>query len=176
VLSPDPSPFGGITRRRVLVDVSRGLALFALLGAASTACGTNPPPEPDPLEQQAQLARHDSELAAAAAKAAPPALAPALTEVAAERGRHATALAEEIARVAGKPSATTTPTTPTTPSAAAAPPPAVADVVAALRSSADSATKLAPSLTGYRAGLLGSIAASCVTAYTVALPSGKAGQ
>jgi hypothetical protein len=96
-----------------------------------------------------------------------------LTEVAAERGRHATALAEEIARVAGKPSATTTPTTT---SAAAVPPPAVADVVAALRSSADSATKLAPTLTGYRAGLLGSIAASCVTAYTVALPSGKAGQ
>jgi hypothetical protein len=173
VLSPDPSPFGGITRRRVLVDVSRGLALFALLGAASTACGTTPPPEPDPLEQQAELARHDSELAAAAAKAAPPALAPALTEVAAERGRHATALAEEIARVAGKPSATTTPTTT---SAAAVPPPAVADVVAALRSSADSATKLAPTLTGYRAGLLGSIAASCVIAYTVALPSGKAGQ
>lgn len=173
MLSPDPSPFGGITRRRVLVDVSRGLALFALLGAASTACGTTPPPEPDPLEQQAELARHDSELAAAAAKAAPPALAPALTEVAAERGRHATALAEEIARVAGKPSATTTPTTT---SAAAVPPPAVADVVAALRSSADSATKLAPTLTGYRAGLLGSIAASCVTAYTVALPSGKAGQ
>jgi hypothetical protein len=52
----------------------------------------------------------------------------------------------------------------------------VADVVAALRSSADSATKLAPTLSGYRAGLMGSIAASCVTAYTVALPSGKAGQ
>jgi hypothetical protein len=149
--------------------------MFALLGAASTACGTNPPPEPDPLIQQAELARHDSELAAAAAKAAPPALAPALTEVAAERGRHATALTEEIARVAGKPAATTTTTSATT-SAAAAPPPAVADVVTALRSSADSATTLAPTLTGYRAGLLGSIAASCVTAYTVALPSGKAGQ
>ena len=175
MLSPDPSPFRGLTRRRVLVDVGRGLALFALLGAASTACGTNPPPEPDPLEQQAELARHDSELAAAAAKAAPPALAPALTEVAAERGRHATALVEEVARVAGKPPTTTTTASPTTTSAAA-PPPTVADVVAALRSSADSATKLAPTLTGYRAGLLGSIAASCVTAYTVALPSGKAGQ
>ncbi|BBY66225.1 hypothetical protein [Mycolicibacterium helvum] len=174
MLSPDPSPFGGITRRRVLVDASRGLALFALLGAASTACGTNPPPEPDPLEQQAELARHDSELAAAAAKTAPPALAPALTEVAAERGRHATALADEIARLAGKPSTTTA--APTTTSATAAPPPTVADVVAALRGSADSATKLAPALSGYRAGLLGSIAASCATAYTVALPSGKAGQ
>lgn len=175
MLSPHPSPFGGITRRRVLLDGGRGLALFALLGAASTACGTNPPPEPDPLERQAELARHDSELAASAAKAAPPALAPALTEVAAERGRHATALAEEIARVAGKPAPTTTTTATTTTSAAAAAP-TVADVVAALRISADSATKLAPTLTGYRAGLLGSIAASCVSAYTVALPSGKAGQ
>ena len=176
MLSPDPRRFPGITRRRVLVDGGRGLALFALLGAAGTACGTGRPPEPDPLEQQAELARHDSELAAAAAKAAPPALAPALTEVAAERARHATVLTDEIARVAGKPTPTTTTTSPTTTSATAGPPPAVADVVAALRSSADSATKLAPTLSGYRAGLLGSIAASCVTAYTVALPSGKAGQ
>jgi len=176
VLSPDPSPFSGLTRRRVLIDGGRGVALLALLGAASTACGTPAPPEPDPLEQQVELARHDSELAAAAAKAAPPALAPALTEVAAERARHATALADEVARVAGKPTASTTTTSPTTTPAAAAPPPSVADVVAALRSSGDSAAKLAPTLSGYRAGLLGSIAASCVTAYTVALPSGKAGQ
>ncbi|BBY60105.1 hypothetical protein [Mycolicibacterium sarraceniae] len=173
--SPDRRPFGGITRRRVLLEGARGLALFALLGVASTACGTKPPPEPDPLEQQAELARHDSALAAAAAKAAPPALVPALTEVAAERGRHATALAEEIARVAGKPTTSTSPTT-TSSAAAPLPPPAVADVVTALRSSADSATKLAPTLSGYRAGLLGSIAASCVTAYTVALPPGKAEQ
>ena len=176
MLSPDPSPFAGIPRRRVLVGGARGLALFALLGAAATACGTNPPPEPDPLEQQAELARRDSELAAAAAKAAPPALAPALTEVAAERGRHATALTDEVARLAGTTTVATSTTSPTTTSAVAAPPPTVADVVAALRSSADSATKLAPTLAGYRAGLLGSIAASCVTAYSVALPSGKAGQ
>jgi hypothetical protein len=176
VLSPDPSPFSGIARRRVLIDGARGLALFALLGAASTACGTNPLPGPDPLERQAELARHDSELAAAAAKAAPPALAPVLTEVATARSRHATALVEEIARAAGKPVPTTSATSRTTTSAAGAPPPTVADVVAALRDSADSATKLAPTLSGYRAGLLGSVAASCRTAYTVALPSGKAGQ
>lgn len=172
MLSQDPSPFPAITRRRVLAAGGRGLALVALLGAAGTACGTAPPPEPDPLEQQAELARHDSELAAAAARTAPPTLASALTEVAAERGRHATALTDEIARVAGKPSTSATSST----SAAATPPPTVADVVAALHSSADSATKLAPSLSGYRAGLVGSIAASCVTCYTVALPTGKAGQ
>lgn len=175
MLRQDPSPFPAITRRRVLVAGSRGLALAALLAATGTACGSTPPPEPDPLEQQAELARHDSELAAAAAKAAPPAVAPALTEVAAERARHATALTEEIARVGGKSSSATSSTSPTT-SAATTPPPTAADVVAALHSSADSATKLAATLSGYRAGLVGSIAASCVTAYTVALPSGKAGQ
>lgn len=176
MLSPDPRPFSGIPRRRVLVDGGRGLALFALLGAASTACGTNPPPEPDPLEHQVELARHDSELATAAARSAPPALVAALNQVATDRGRHATALADEVARLAGKSGTTTSTTATTTTSVPAAPPPAVADVVAALRSSADSATTLAPTLSGYRAGLLGSIAASCVTAYTVALPSGKAGQ
>jgi hypothetical protein len=40
-----------------------------------------------------------------------------------------------------------------------------------LRTSAESATKLAPTLSGYRAGLLGSIAASCTTLHSVALPS-----
>ncbi|MGY4709932.1 hypothetical protein ACXDF8_10330 [Mycolicibacterium sp. CBM1] len=176
MLSPDPSSFPGITRRRVLLDGARGLVALALVGAASTACGSDAPPEPDPLEQQVELARHDSELAAAAAKVAPPTLAPVLTEVAAERGRHATALVEEIARAAGKPVASTQTTTPTTTSAASPPPPTIDDVVAALRSSADSATNLAPTLSGYRAGLVGSIAASCATAYTVALPSRRGAQ
>ena len=175
MLSPDPSPFPGISRRRLLADGGRGLALVALLSAVGAACGSPPPPEPDPLEQQAELARHDSELAAAAAKGAPPALVPVLTEVAAERGRHATVLTKEIARLAGKPSSTTSATSTTT-SAAGTAPPSVADVVAALRTSADSATNLAPTLSGYRAGLIGSIAASCAVASTVALPSKKAGQ
>ncbi len=176
MLSRDPRPFPGISRRRVLVGGGRGLALLAVLGAATAACDAAPPPEPDPLEQQAELARHDSELAAAAAKTAPPSLAPALTEVAAERGRHFTVLDAEVARLSGKPTSSTSATSPTTTSAVATPPPTAADVVAALRSSADSATKLAPTLSGYRAGLMGSIAASCVAAYTVALPPGKAGQ
>ncbi len=111
-------------------------------------------------------------LATAAAKAVPPALARALTEVAAERSRHATALIEEIARAARKPTPTSSESaSPTTSSAAAAPPPSVDDVVATLRSSAESATKLAPTLSGYRAGLLGSIAASCTALYSVALPT-----
>ena len=172
MLSQDSGVVPALTRRRVLLDGGRGLVLLGLFGAAVTACGSGAPAGPDPLEQQLELARHDSDVATAAAKAVPPALARALTEVAAERSRHATALTEEIARAARKPTPTSSDSaTPTTTGAAAAPPPSVDDVVATLRSSAQSATELAPTLSGYRAGLLGSIAASCTTLYSVALPS-----
>jgi hypothetical protein len=172
VLSQDSGVVPALTRRRVLLDGGRGLMLLGLLGASVTACGSDIPDGPDPLEQQLELARHDSDLATAAAKAAPPALARTLTEVAAGRSRHATALIEEIARAARKPTPTSSESaSPTTTSATAGPPPSVDDVVATLRSSAESATKLAPTLSGYRAGLLGSIAASCTTLYSVALPS-----
>nr|WP_308197400.1 hypothetical protein [Candidatus Mycolicibacterium alkanivorans] len=172
MLSQDHGPAATLGRRRVLLDGARGLLLLALLEGAVTSCGSGEPAGPDPLERQLELARHDSELAAAAARAAPPALARALTEVAAERGRHATALIEEIARAARKPTPTASDTTsPTTTSAAAAPPPNIDDVVATLRSSAQSAATLAPTLSGYRAGLLGSIAASCTALHSVALPA-----
>lgn len=171
MLSQDSGVVPALTRRRVLLDGSRGLMLLGLLGAAVTACGSSGPAGPDPLEQQLELARHDSDVATAAARAVPPALARALTEVAAERSRHATALIEEIARAARKPTPTSSESASPTTSAAAAPPPSVDEVVTTLRSSAESATKLAPTLSGYRAGLLGSIAASCTALYTVALPS-----
>ena len=172
MLSQDSGVVPALTRRRVLLDGGRGLVLLGLLGAAVTACGTGAPVSPDPLEQQLELARHDSEVATAAAKAAPAALARALTEAAAERSRHATALIEEIARAARKPTPTASESaSPTTTSAVAGPLPSVDDVVATLRSSAESATNLAPTLAGYRAGLLGSIAASCTALYSVALPS-----
>jgi len=43
------------------------------------------------------------------------------------------------------------------------------DVQAALRNSADSATQLAAKLSGYRAGLLGSVAAACNASVAVPL-------
>ena len=46
---------------------------------------------------------------------------------------------------------------------------AVRDVAEALKKSAESATKLVPTLAGYRAGLMGSIAAACTAAHTVGL-------
>jgi hypothetical protein len=175
VLEPEtgPGPMPVLNRRRLLASGGRGVLALALVGIAAVACGRSDPPAPDPLEAELAAARQDSDLAAAAAKAAPPAVAARLREVAAERNRHASALVEELARAAGKP----TPTETTSATASAAPPPSekpvppptVGDVVAALKKSADNATNLLPTLSGYRAGLMGSIAAACTTAFTVAL-------
>lgn len=181
--SPDPGvipmfsrPLPMHSRRSVLINGARAVTALGALAAVTAACGSpSTPPAPDPLEAQLEAATKDSELAAAAAKAAPPALAPALTVIAGERAKHATALIEEIARAAGTPTPTTSAsnTSTTTASGQPAPPPAVADVVSALRTSADSASKLVPTLSGYRAGLVGSIAAACTAAYSVALaPTG----
>ncbi|KAA8965450.1 MAG: hypothetical protein F6Q13_08480 [Mycobacterium sp.] len=149
-----------------------GGAALAVVGLVASACGSPPrqPPPVDELQDQLQLARHDSEQAAAAATAESPPVAAALQEVAAERGRHAQALAAEIDRVAGTSTtaSTTSPTT-TPPSAPPGPPPTLSDVVDSLRASAASAARLARTSSGYRAGLLGSIAACCTADYTVGL-------
>jgi hypothetical protein len=156
-----------VSRRRVLV----GAAALALIGTTAAGCGS-PAPHPDVEALQAQLerAQADSRLAAAAATAALPQVAPALNTVAAERAAHAQALTDEITRIlAQAPSTSTTPSAATTTSAAAAKPPTTKDVIAALEQSADSAAQLAVTQSGYRAGLLGSIAASCSAAQTVGL-------
>jgi len=91
--------------------------------------------------------------------------------VSADRSQHAQALTAEIKRLAPTSSATTSPSTTTTTSGA---PPPLASVVTSLKASADSARQLASTSSGYRAGLLGSIAASCTASYTVALAFGAA--
>lgn len=156
----------------MLIGAGRGIAAVALLGGTASACASSPtPPAVEDLKAQLELAERDSQTARDAAAAANPVAAPALAEVASERSEHASALAEEIARAAGEPVQTTTETatTTTSTSAQAGPPPSVRDVINALRESADSATALAAELSGYRAGLLGSIAASCTASYQVAL-------
>lgn len=168
-----PEGPGEFSRRSLLAGGGRGLLALALLGTTAAACGSTPS-GPDPLEEQLAGARRDSDLAAAAARAAPAAVVPALAEIAAERSRHATALIEELARAAGQPTPTETSAadspTPSASAAAPAPPPSVAEVAEALRRSADSAAALVPTLSGYRAGLLGSIAAACTASYEVGLP------
>jgi hypothetical protein len=157
-----------VNRRRVLT----GGAALAVLAIATPACSSPPaPPAVDELEAQLTLARQDSELATAAAGGTSQAVSAALTQVAAERTQHAQALSTEIARLAVSPTSTSAATTTASSaaSAPAAPPAPLADVVNSLRASADSAAKLASTLSGYRAGLLGSIAASCTASYSVAL-------
>lgn len=166
-----------VNRRGVLA----GGAALAALGVVATACGESTPKPPaveellGPLDQ----ARRDSALASAAAAAvgSPPQIAAALTVVASQRAAHARALSTEIARAAGKLVSATSETSssspsPTDPAAPPPPPPPVSDVVDSLRASAESASRLVATSSGYRAGLLASIAASCTASYTVALVPG----
>ncbi|TPG36959.1 hypothetical protein [Mycolicibacterium hodleri] len=168
-----------VSRRHVLL----GTAALALLGGTlTTACGSTPPlHEMDALIGQLERARDDSTLAGNAAAAAPPKVAAVLTVVASQRAAHAQALTDEITRISGEApptstsaSATFPATSPATssPGATSVPPPkppTAADVVAALKQSAEGASLLAIQQSGYRAGLLGSIAAACTACATVAL-------
>jgi hypothetical protein len=168
VASPARAAF---SRRQILA----GGAALAVLSISAPACSSPPgPPAVDELESQLQRARRDSELAAAAAAATGDPVSAALKEVAAERTQHAQKLATEIARLAVNPTSTSSQTpspTPTT-SAVAAPPPKLSDVINSLRESAASANQLAITSSGYRAGLVGSIAAACTASYSVALVFG----
>lgn len=155
--------------------------VVAVLG---TGCGVlgvgQPPTEPavappvDPLLAISAAARADAAMATQAATAAPT-QAGGLATIAAERTAHADALDAEIVRAAGKliggPSLTPTTSlasSPTTP--AAAPPVATLDRVrAALQHSQTTATELAATVADYRAGLLGSVAASCAAELAVLL-------
>jgi len=165
-----------INRRGVLA----GGAALAVLGVTASACG-EPPPKPPAVEEllgPLDQARRDTALAAAASEDVghPPQVAAALTVVATQRAAHARALSTEIARAAGKLSASSSETTPApSPTGQAAPPPPpppISDVINALHASADSASRLVAGSSGYRAGLLASIAASCTASYTVALVPG----
>ena len=158
-----PGAVRPISRRRVLIAA----AALSAIGATASACGS-PAPQPEELAPQLDLARRDSQMAGAAATAAGPFYAPLLNVVADERAAHAKALSQEIVRAAGQTTTSSQAAAPT-PSGSAAPPPSRTDVMAALRESADSAAKLAANLSGYRAGLLGSIAASCTGSVTVPL-------
>jgi len=168
-----------VTNRRGLL--AGGVALAAL-GVVVSACGELPP-KPPPVEDLSgplDQARKDSALAAAAAAAAgnPPQIAAALTVVATQRAAHARALSTEISRAAGKltssssSSSETTSPSPAQPAGPPPPPPPVSDVIDSLRASAESASRLVATESGYRAGLLASIAASCTASYSVALVPG----
>ena len=156
-----------------------GGAALAVLGLVGSACGESPP-KPPPVEDllgPLDQARKDSALAGAAAAAIgnPPQVATALAVVATQRADHARALSTEITRAAGKLTSSSSETTSPSQAAPAGPPPPpppISDVINSLRASAESASRLAATSPGYRAGLLASIAASCTASYTVALVPG----
>ena len=158
-----------------------GGAALAVLGVGVSACSQSPP-KPAAVEEllgPLDQARRDSAVASAAATAIglAPQVAAALTVVATQRGAHARALSTEISRVANKATSSTSETAGSSPSPTGAPPPPpppppVSDVIDALRASAESASRLVATSSGYRAGLLASIAASCTASYTVALVPG----
>ncbi len=165
-----PSALPTITRRRLLVTaLPAGMAL-TVLGSAVSCAPAPPPAELADLVAQFDRAHADSRLAGQAATTARPQIAPTLTTVASERAAHARALADEITRITGGQAPTTSAASSSAPtSTTPAPAPTVADVVTALHASADSAAQLAATLSGYRAGLLGSISAACTASYLVAL-------
>ncbi|MEN4479449.1 hypothetical protein [Mycolicibacterium cosmeticum] len=168
-----PSALPTISRRRLLVTALPAGVVLTALGSAAACAPAPPPPELADLVAQFERAHADSRLAGLAATTARPRVVPALTAVASVRAAHARALSDEITRITGGQTPTTSSTAATTASeptsAAPAPAPTVADVTAALHTSADSAAHLAATLSGYRAGLLGSIAAACTASYQVAL-------
>ncbi|MCV7317688.1 hypothetical protein AWB99_18875 [Mycolicibacterium confluentis] len=156
-----------------------GLALLAVTAGTSSACGSGGDDEIDPLQEPYETAVADAEMARSAATAATPAIARALTQIASERAQHAQALADELARESGQPAPTTTTETTTSTAAGATgsapPPPSPSDVAMMLRRSGENAAAVAASQSGYRAGLLASIAAACTASVTVTLPQEKAG-
>ncbi len=161
---------GGPLRRREVLVGALGLTALALAG-----CSEPPPPDVSQLQAQLDRANADSELARAAAAGAGRPVQPALLQVAAERSRHADVLADEMSRTLGTlVPATPVTGTPTTTTGAPARPPRVDEVSAALRESATAAARYAATESGYRAGLLGSIAAACTVAHTVVLPARRA--
>ncbi|MGH4009478.1 MAG: hypothetical protein ACRDTH_15235 [Pseudonocardiaceae bacterium] len=170
-------------RRRML---AAGAALLVAGPVALAGCtGFLAAPEtPDPLESPARRAETDSALAQVvaqmAAQLAGPAqpqthaaLATAASALAADRTAHASTLRAELRRVrpAPAPSSAARPAVPTPAPPLAAPDlaSARAALLQAMHAAHDEAAGLVMALPGYRAALLASIAACCVT-HAVLLP------
>ncbi|MFH5229724.1 hypothetical protein [Antrihabitans spumae] len=166
---------GSVSRRSAL-----RLAGFGALGtvgvASLPACGAgaddSAPAPVDVLIAQRDRADRDSNLATAAV-AAMPDRGQALTSIAAERTAHRDALDTEIARAAGTYDDGSTPAanrgSTTGGTATPVTPPDLDELRTRLTESARSASNLARTESGYRAGLLGSISACCTTQVGVLL-------
>ncbi|TDD49222.1 hypothetical protein [Saccharopolyspora elongata] len=153
------------SRARSLLGRRSALRLFAAVpvAAALTAACSSAPEEPDPLVALAAAAKSDAQLAKAIAQAHP-GLADAAGEVASVRSEHAAALQREVDRVNPRdpedPPSVPDPAPQQAPSSASTATKALRD---ALTGAQDRAAQLVPGVEPYRAGLLGSVAASCAS-------------
>ncbi|MEV4127021.1 hypothetical protein [Nocardia sp. NPDC049707] len=164
-----------IVDRRTALRLAGGTTVGALTIGALAGCTEETVYQPDPLAAQEILARADA-AAATAAIAVTPQRHVELTVIADERTAHADALRAEINRVIGVYRDGTTPahrtheltppasgTSPAASDATASPttPPSIDELRTRLAKSQQSAGDLARTQSGYRAGLLASISASC---------------
>ncbi|HEY8371451.1 MAG TPA: hypothetical protein VIL00_01790 [Pseudonocardiaceae bacterium] len=150
--------------RRRLLRATVSIAAATAAAPVVTACSNpEPPPGPDPLEALVERARADAALARAVAEAHPTLAPQAVAAVVADRTAHAETLAQEVYRA--RPDLSTPPSASSTPTAAPTVPPnataALAALQEALTTAQDQAAALVPTLPTYRAGLVGSVAASC---------------
>jgi hypothetical protein len=144
-----------VPRRAVLAVLAAGLAV-----PATTACTAEPkpPPAPDPLAELAEQARRDARTATALAQSNP-GLAAQAGLVASVRTEHANVLQAEVDRERPPVSSTAPPPS----SGAAAPAATKATMTEALKTAEQRASTLVPTVSRYRAGLLGSVAAGCAS-------------
>ncbi|MGC4932635.1 hypothetical protein ACLQ3C_02995 [Gordonia sp. DT30] len=176
VTNADPAGFS----RRTLLRGSAAVAAGVVMVTAAAGCDRGPDPNQTTAQALLPLAR--SALADAAAAGA---LAPQVTEysaalgvVAAQRRQHAQALREEITRLDPgataqlDPSSSPAPNSPapdTTAPTSARPVTSVDEMRSALSASTKAARAAAIGLSGYSAGLAGSISASTTTLMEVQL-------
>lgn len=140
-----------LSRRRLLQWGAAGLAAPAGLVALGGCVGS----APDPLLALAAAAGSDASLIETTVRGSPE-LAAGLTPAGAARAAHAAGLGAEIRRL--DPSVELPASPPAGSTAGAA---TLSGVLAALDSSARAAAEAVPGLPGYRAALVGSIAACC---------------
>jgi hypothetical protein len=153
------------SRREVLRTGALATIVVSLAPVAASCTDPPPPPAPDPLAELAARARTDAAAARTIASAVPD-LASGATQVATARGAHALSLQREVDRerpprtsTASAPSASTGPG----PADPADPGTARTTLLDALIAAERQAAELVTVVPRYRAGLLGSVAASCAS-------------
>ncbi|SFD77250.1 hypothetical protein SAMN04487819_10357 [Actinopolyspora alba] len=149
------APAGNVDRRTLL-----RLSALATLSPVLLSCSGSAEPDPDPLVELAETARADAELARATAESHPD-LAESARLVANAREEHAGELRREIDRLTGGGSTTTSTAPAERQGTAAGSEQAAERLRAALREAQRQAARTVPELSGYRAGLAGSVSAGC---------------